>query len=150
MTEQRCECPSTNHGHKPNECHKAATREDKRCDACREAEAKEATDDVRRLAGAGRIFFAYCKTCKEGEVPLYELPDAEKVRFRPPTARPQHARSAGHSTHIYHPKCILENKRGRAREARFRTALLPCERLGPLTWLTVAPVAINLLRNSCC
>ena len=122
MTEQRCECPSTNHGHKPNECHKAATREDKRCDACREAEAKEATDDVRRLAGAGRIFFAYCKTCKEGEVPLYEVPDAEKVRFRPPTARPSmpEVRDTAHIS-------TIRNASWRIREAarvRLASALL--------------------------
>jgi 4-diphosphocytidyl-2C-methyl-D-erythritol kinase len=102
MTEQRCECPSTNHGHEPNECHKAATSEDKRCDECREAEAKEAMDDVRRLAGAGRIFFAYCKTCKEGQVPLYEVPDAEKDPFPPADSKTAACPNCG-AQHTYRP-----------------------------------------------
>ena len=46
MTEQTCECPSGNHGHKAGECDKPATREDKRCDPCREAEEKEAMQAV--------------------------------------------------------------------------------------------------------
>jgi hypothetical protein len=98
MTEQ-CECPSTNHGHKPNECHKAATGEDKRCDDCREAEAKEAMDDIRRIAGAGRIF-AYCKTCKEGEVPLYEV--SEKNPFPPADSKTAACPTCG-AEHTYRP-----------------------------------------------
>ena len=64
MIEQRCECPSTDHGHKPNECHKAATREDKRCDDCRDAGVEEAVDAVRRLAGSGRMSPAKRKVSK--------------------------------------------------------------------------------------
>src|SRR5262245_4168162 len=101
MTE-RCECPSPNHGHEPNECHKAATSEDKRCDDCREAEAKEAMDDVRRLAGAGRIFCAYCKPSKEGEVPLYEVPDEEKDPFPPGDSKTAACPKCG-AQHTYRP-----------------------------------------------
>ena len=38
--EQKCECRSDRHDHKAGECDKPATREDKRCDDCREAEAE--------------------------------------------------------------------------------------------------------------
>jgi hypothetical protein len=91
-----------NHGHKSKECRKAATREDNRCDDCREAEAEEATDDVRRLAGAGRIFFAYCKTCKEGEVPLYAVPDSEKDPFAPADSKTAACPNCG-AQHTYRP-----------------------------------------------
>src|SRR5262245_66024923 len=104
MTEQRCECPSTNHGHKPNECHKAATREDKRCDDCREAEAKEATDDVRRLAGAAGSFLRTAKPAKRGKSRSMKCRTQKKIRFRPPTAKPHHARSAANRHHIHHQK----------------------------------------------
>ena len=71
-------------------------------DRSREAEVKETMDDVRRLAGAGRIFFAYCKTCKEGEVPLYEVPDAEKDPFPPADSKTAACPTCG-AQHTYPP-----------------------------------------------
>jgi hypothetical protein len=38
--------PIQHHGHKAGECAKPATHDDKRCDPCREAESKEATDAI--------------------------------------------------------------------------------------------------------
>jgi hypothetical protein len=47
MVEQKCKCPTRGHGHAPGQCDKPATREDERCDVCRDLEAKQAAEAVQ-------------------------------------------------------------------------------------------------------